>query len=73
MRKKRMITIAVCAFVLTACGTAQTNEAPTPTVEPTVALEATTTPSIKEEESYFTYEEKGDGTLRILGVKEGVF
>ena len=46
--KKRFIlfaTVATLAVVMTACGSAQTSNNPTPTVEPTKAVEATTAPA----------------------------
>ena len=48
--RKRMMTlaaVAVLAITLTACGAAQTSNNPTPTVEPTKEVEATTAPTVE--------------------------
>lgn len=48
--RKRMMTlaaVAVFAIALTACGTVQTSNNPTPTVEPTKEVETTTAPTVE--------------------------
>ena len=47
MKKKILMfaTVATLAVVMTACGSAQTSNNPTPTVEPTKEVEATTAPA----------------------------
>lgn len=42
-----LAAVTVLALTLTACGTAQTSNTPTPTVEPTKEVEATTTPTVE--------------------------
>jgi len=49
MKKKILMfaIVATLAVVMTACGSAQTSNNPTPTVEPTKEVEATTTPTVE--------------------------
>ncbi len=49
MKKKilTLVAIATLALAMTACGTAQTSNNPTPTVEPTKEVEATTAPTVE--------------------------